>query len=159
MSIKIDLGYQAITDILQNGWTGHTEAECDECEGGRTSAVCSECGDSGLIITDRNGSDLVIEAKLIKLEIDYPISKPVKFTFTSDTGFTRKALAEIIANTYREIYDDEKDSTTVTPGNVPGMLNRNRTNGRYGIWGHDIGDLILHSAHVYADVVAVGLDS
>ena len=30
------------------------------------------------------------------------------------------------------------------------MLNRARSNGRYGIWGHSIGDLIYHGGYVIA---------
>ena len=29
------------------------------------------------------------------------------------------------------------------PGHIQGMLNRESSDGPYGIWGHDIGDLVL----------------
>lgn len=44
------------------------------------------------------------------------------------------------------MYNEEEKTSDVKSEHIPGMLNRCATNGRYGVWGHDIDDLILHSA-------------
>ncbi len=77
----------------------------------------------------------------------YPLSDKFVFTFKSPRntgrGFTRKQLANFIVKTYQKTYKQEdKDVGKKTP-NIPGMCNRGFSNGRYGIWGHDIGDLVI----------------
>lgn len=40
------------------------------------------------------------------------------------------------------------------------MLNRNFIDGKFGIWGHDIGDLVLVDASVSKkNVISLGVDS
>lgn len=40
------------------------------------------------------------------------------------------------------------------------MINRNKTNGVIGIWGHDIGDLVIESITLYeGNLVRVGIGS
>ncbi|WP_300027237.1 hypothetical protein [uncultured Maribacter sp.] len=61
-------------------------------------------------------------------------------------GFTRKELAQKISIEYNRIYEEEEDSanTKTTPlEKRQGLINRNKTDGKYGIWGHDIDDLDL----------------
>lgn len=96
---------------------------------------------------------IVISEKEVTLLIDYPLNKPATFILISNTnGFTKKQLVQEISKKYHEIYnEEEKTATTKT---VPlekrkGIINRNETDGKYGIWGHDIGDLVLSSIEVY----------
>lgn len=41
------------------------------------------------------------------------------------------------------------------------MINRAPTNGKYGIWGHSLGDLVLHTVHYdpTGKVIKLGIDS
>ncbi|MNL30171.1 hypothetical protein D3C87_1518920 [compost metagenome] len=48
----------------------------------------------------------------------------------------------------------EEEEATATKKTIPpekriGMYNRNETNGKYGIWGHDIADLVLSEIQIY----------
>jgi hypothetical protein len=95
------------------------------------------------------------------LKIEYPLKKPCKIKFNSgSSGMTRLALAEYICVEYRRIYAEEDATITAIVGQIPGMFNRSATTGKYGIWGHDIGDLMLHTAYVAPDgVITLGVDS
>ena len=43
---------------------------------------------------------------------------------------------------------------------IPNMYNRITTEGKFGIWGHDLGDLILHTVWIDNDnVITLGVDS
>jgi hypothetical protein len=110
---------------------------------------------------DRN--EIVLEgSKDYTLTIDYPLSTPALFPLrTPSTGVSRIDLVEIIVKAYREVYKEEEESTKVKSGLIPGMYNRNTTDGKYGIWGHGLGDLMLHAAYVDEEtgVIELGVDS
>jgi hypothetical protein len=96
--------------------------------------------------------DIVLKDETVTLIIDYPLDNPDFSELVSKNGFTRQGLVEAIAKRYHEIYDEEEQSATIKT--VPlekrtGMYNRNETNGKYHIWGHDISDLVLTSIWVY----------
>jgi hypothetical protein len=98
--------------------------------------------------------------KEINIEYSYPLSNSVIFSFITNNqlGFTRAELAKKICDCYKQIYDAE--DAVGYPGHIPGMLNRNESNGQYGIWGHDIGDLLLHSVYQVNDnLFKLGVDS
>jgi predicted nucleotidyltransferase len=92
--------------------------------------------------------EIVIERKFALLRIDYPLSNPVEIMIMSDSekGFTRKKLVEEISKAYNQIYKEEEETSNIKT--IPifereGVINRNQTDGKYGIWGHDIDDLDL----------------
>lgn len=108
----------------------------------------------------------VINAREATLVIEYPLRQPVNFRITSENGFTKAELLRKIGQIYREIYKDEEASSTVktTPMAKRGnLINRNTTDGKYGIWGHDIDDLVISSATVSCNegkcVIELGIDS
>ncbi|MBC3873975.1 hypothetical protein [Undibacterium flavidum] len=83
--------------------------------------------------------------------IDYPVRKPVNFKITSKDGFTRGDLLRRIGQIYRQMYRDEEASSTIKTVPIDkrkGLINRNATDGKYGIWGHDIDDLDISSATI-----------
>lgn len=93
----------------------------------------------------------VISAREATVVIDYPVSKPVNFKITSESGFTKGDLLRRVGQIYRQLYKDEEASSTIKT--VPmdkrqGVINRNTTDGKYGIWGHDIDDLDISSATI-----------
>lgn len=95
------------------------------------------------------------------LKIDYPLSTPAKFKFKSGKkGITTKQLIKKIREFYKKVYDEEDSSANSGTGHIPGMLNRDFSDGKYGIWGHDIGDLVLVEAKVSnKNVITLGVDS
>ena len=96
---------------------------------------------------------IVITYSEIILIIDYPLNKPAKFIVkSSGKGFTKKQLVLEISKKYHEIYKTEESSAktkTIPVKEREGLINRNETDGKYGIWGHDISDLDLSSVEVY----------
>lgn len=137
---SIEFGVQAIDDELQ------------EFEDGIIPWISIENPESQidkLIDSDK----IVIPYSEITLIIDYPLNKPTSFVLTSSkNGFTKKQLVLEISKKYHEIYLEEEATakTKTIPIDKRGMLiNRNETDGKYGIWGHDIGDLDLSYIEVY----------
>ncbi|MFN5982325.1 MAG: hypothetical protein ACK476_10725 [Fluviicola sp.] len=96
---------------------------------------------------------IVINEPEITLYIDYPLENPVKFIIKSNVdGFTKKQLALEISEKYHELYSKEEKTAqvkTIPKDKRNGVINRNQTDGKYGIWGHDISDLDLNSIEVY----------
>jgi len=107
-----------------------------------------------------NVDDIVIAKrhKTISLVFDYPLEKEVVFDLESPDGggFTRGQLVSAIANKYKQIYKEEEETSSLPvesmserstrvgfTGPGSGNINRAQTNGKYGIWGHDLEDLAL----------------
>ena len=70
----------------------------------------------------------------------------------SSNGFTREALVKKISDKYHQIYQEEESTATVKTVPVKErttLYNRNQTDGKYGIWGHDLADLALDHIMVY----------
>jgi hypothetical protein len=105
---------------------------------------------------DEEGSEKPDENEIIlkknkeyTLFIRYPLSNPYKKVFkTSIKGMSRKELVKLIVDAYHEIYDTEESTSKIMPDLIPGMYNRNTTEGKYGIWGHDLGDLMLGGVYI-----------
>ncbi len=101
-----------------------------------------------------DGDAIVLSNMSVKLLIDYPLKKPATFelkTFNSK-GFSRKELTAQICAKYHEIYDIEEQTAntkTVPSDKREGLYNRNETDGKYGIWGHDIADLYLTGIEIH----------
>ena len=92
--------------------------------------------------------DIVINNNIVTLIIDYPLDKPVEINIKSklNNGFKKRELVEIVSREYNRIYKEEEESTkvkTIPLEEREGLINRNQTDGKYGIWGHDIDDLDL----------------
>jgi hypothetical protein len=89
-----------------------------------------------------NGSDLISRRKSIEIQFDYPLGSAPTFVLkrrTGAKGITRRAFAAFVQRTYRKIYANEE---------------------RYGIWGHDIGDLVLEcTAEVKPGKFKLGIGS
>jgi hypothetical protein len=111
-----------------------------------------------------NANDVVIPDKNIVLQISYPLSGGFDFPLESKNGFTRKQLVDCIVKTYKTIYAEEEATVQEQPvveekdrATMDIMLNRNQTDGKYGIWGHDFGDLWLEGIRYDADKKVVSL--
>lgn len=81
-----------------------------------------------------------------RIVFDYPLNNPTtREITTSDEGFTRRQLVEAIGRFYEEIYEEEEASATTKtlPKSDRRIMNRNQTDGIYGIWGHDLDDIAI----------------
>jgi hypothetical protein len=95
--------------------------------------------------------EIVIPFEHAMLVIDYPLTTPATMAISAPLpiGFTRAALIKAICDEYAHVYDAEEGTaaTKTIPVEERGaMRNRNRTDGAYGIWGHDLQDLVLTAA-------------
>jgi hypothetical protein len=110
--------------------------------------------------------EIIIRDTRIMIIIDYPVTSIYKFELTSEEGFSRGQLIKEISKHYYALYDEEERTANIKtlPMDQRTMYNRNRTNGKYGIWGHDIGDLVLTDISVYKNfrgeiTLVLGIDS
>ena len=116
--------------------------------GGATSPYI-ELGDPKESLANlRDTEALVLPCREVIVVVDYPLKREFEFPLSADRpeGFTRAGIAAGIAALYQRIYAEEEASTTtpvVPKDQRQGLINRNGTNGKYGIWGHDLGDLGL----------------
>ena len=95
--------------------------------------------------------EIVIPFPHAVLVIDYPLTTAASVPIEAPLplGFTRGALARVICDEYAHVYDAEEGTaaTKTIPVEERGALRgRNRTDGAYGIWGHDLQDLVVTAA-------------
>ena len=104
--------------------------------------------------------EIILKKGEYTLVIDYPLSTPFEKEFkVSKKGMTRQEFVDMACESYQLIYAIEEASEGKT-GNIPGMLNRTSSSGKYGIWGHHIGDLTIHILYVGENnVITLGVDS
>jgi hypothetical protein len=99
-----------------------------------------------------NQDEIVVKEDAITLIIDYPLTNEYRQKLYSRDGFTRRELIMEISKAYYKLFDEEEATATVKTIPVEKrttVYNRNQTNGKYGIWGHDIADLVLADIMVY----------
>jgi len=112
------------------------------------------------VLKQRQPNEIVIPMQKIEVEFDYPLNNPATFTFEADTdkGFTRAHLIRRVCQTYHQIYQEE-EAEVGNPGHVEGMWNRKTSDGKYGIWGHDLSDLVLGVYCQEGSLFGLGVDS
>ncbi len=97
----------------------------------------------------KNPDEIVIPHEHAVLRIDYPLSVPASIEVSSPVhfGFTRAGLVKTICEEYANVYETEEATAAIKPlaleERVGSHQGRNRTDGLYGIWGHDLQDLVL----------------
>jgi hypothetical protein len=99
-----------------------------------------------------NKEEVVISENKVILIIDYPLTNEFRAYIRSTNGFTRERLINEISKSYFMLYEEEEKTATIKTVPVKErkeLYNRNETNGKYGIWGHDISDLVLSEIVVY----------
>lgn len=90
----------------------------------------------------------------INCTIKYPLSNPcdfkiylAKYKWNENEDryyFDLENIVDQICNKYREIYSEEEKTALleIRSESTP-EFNRSRTDGKWGIWGHDIEDLVI----------------
>lgn len=112
-----------------------------------------------------NKDEVVITEEKITVIIDYPLTNIYKFDLISEKGFSKELLVQEITKEYQKLYKEEEKTATIktVPMKERTMYNRNQTNGKYGIWGHDLADLALSSIQVYKEngnlILTLGVES
>lgn len=99
-------------------------------------------------MTIEEADEIIIPAREATLRLVYPLSVvalvPVKAA--APEGITRGEALNAIHDAYKTIYAREDASSRPTPIDDREIsLNRNETSGNFGIWGHDMSDLVVTS--------------
>ena len=87
-----------------------------------------------------NPNVIVIQDEKITINFRYPLHNPATFEYESKGGFTRLDLYRCIYQGYKKIYDEE-EAEVGDPGTYERVMNRKPSFGKYGIWGHYLGEL------------------
>ncbi len=81
--------------------------------------------------------------------LTYPLNNPfVTKLNTTKNGLTRRQIVEFIIKSYKKVYSEEDKSSKIKAKFGKNSYNRIETNGKYGIWGHVMSDLVLHSLEI-----------
>ena len=91
-----------------------------------------------------NSNKVVIKDEKITMNITYPLSVEVNRTLEKKGGFTRMDIFKNIYEVYKQIYEEEEKGVG-DPGRYDNLYNRRKSEGKYGIWGHYISDLLIDS--------------
>lgn len=78
--------------------------------------------------------------------IRFPLSKECSFQIKIPNGKDYFFLPDVvvaICNKYREIYAEEDATSSIKAENLPKLINRNVTNGKWGIKFHYLDELII----------------
>ena len=103
---------------------------------------------AGSLAKLRSPEEIVIPFEHAVLVITYPLSTPASIAIDAafPIGFTRSELVKAVCEEYANVYEAEEGTahTKSVPLEERGDgEQRNRTDGVYGIWGHDLADLRL----------------
>lgn len=102
-----------------------------------------------------NPDEIVIEDQDITVVFAMPLKKAFGFKYHSDTGFTRRQVVDLIYDRYKKIYEEEEKTSTIRVMSMDErlrlskavcgfcLMNRNRTNGKYGIHTDDMDSLVI----------------
>lgn len=101
----------------------------------------------------------VITSEEVNVAFSYPFNDQYIFTFHNPGGWTRLEIYKAIFDQYNKMYDEEQETSNlpIEPMyerfNRCVLINRARTDGKYGIWGHDIGDLGLYKLYKHKNIL------
>jgi hypothetical protein len=105
-----------------------------------------------------DASRIVLRASSATLVIDYPLHRAARFQIlpdAPDAGFSVRGIVRAVAEKYAQVYAEEKASASKPIANIPGMMNRAESDGKYGIWGHNLDDLVLEAVDLRTENGAV----
>jgi hypothetical protein len=102
--------------------------------------------DEDLIQLKGNIEEMIVATtNRISIRFDYPLTHSVILQFNGKTPWRLSDLLDSIAEGYVKIYDEE-DETRTLPAQAPLdsiLVNRPKTDGKHGIWGHILNDLFI----------------
>ncbi len=91
-----------------------------------------------------NPDEVIIKDEKITMIITYPLSVEVRLPLEKKGGFTRLDVFKNIYETYKQIYEEEERDVD-DPGSYENLYNRKQSEGKYGIWGHYLEELVIES--------------
>lgn len=96
-----------------------------------------KCIDNAMKVIDDN-------IKYVYAVISYPLANIAIIKFTCRQPVTYGMLLYLYTVAYKLVYKIEDYDVGHPTNHIPGMFNRQRSSGRFGIWGHDIEDLVYN---------------
>lgn len=84
-----------------------------------------------------DGDKFVTRKHTLEFRYDYPLERSVRFTHIRKGGWRKKDIIRTIQQDYKHIY--KEDGKCV--------------DGVYGVWGHDIGDLMIEAFDIKGNIV------
>lgn len=105
--------------------------------------------------------------KKYTLIIDYPVRSPFEYSFTTnEKGMTLREVVDLAVKKYKQMYKEEDKSTSIKPMTMKeaskgkcSLLNRVQTDGKYGIYGHDLSHLTITNVGVKGNKIYLSVDS
>jgi hypothetical protein len=83
-----------------------------------------------------------------KFSYTYPLSKTAVFDHVLTPDMNGLDLLVLARADYERIYREEDGDVGAPTPMIPGMLNRQQSDGRWGIWGHVIDDLFFEGIDI-----------
>lgn len=109
---------------------------------------------------DENGNIIKYFNKPVfgKITLDYPLTTPYKMEVNEVK--TVGELMWLISQAYVVIYETEDETATaMKEWDDPNIINRGKTNGDYGIWGHSICELVIEEIEIKNNKISVFIGS
>ncbi len=91
-----------------------------------------------------NPNEVVIKDEKITMVVTYPLSVEFCVILEKKGGFTRLDVFKSIYEAYKRIYEEEEKEVG-DPGTYDNLYNRKQSEGKYGIWGHYLEELVIES--------------
>lgn len=146
-----DRNYDDMGDFVKDISVHIKTADLEDYREGYIPAIGIESAEKELkLLIDKDKT--VIDARTVTVIIDYPLTNSYSFKLNSSNGFTRAQLIKEISKNYHKVYEEEENTATIKTipaGSRRKIANRNQTNGKYGIWGHDMAELTLTDIKAY----------
>ena len=110
----------------------------------RPAVPVTKCEEEEYLRQIHDIDEIFITDENIFIEFSYPLSKEVLLRYQKKGGFSKRDVIKRIGDGYKKIYEEEEREVG-DPGTYDNLYNRRRSQGKYGIWGHTIEDLIIES--------------
>jgi len=86
------------------------------------------------------------------ITITYPLSVPYEMDATGVGSIGE--LMWLVSQAYLAIYETEEATMSrVAAYSDPNLINRGKSNGQYGVWGHSIGDLQIEGFDIKNGII------
>lgn len=95
--------------------------------------------------------------KTYELIIDYPVQTPMVSKIKGPK--TLRQVVDFAVKQYRKMYKEEDKTSSKKASKIPRMWNRQSTNGKYGIYGHDLSDLSIDSVIIKDSKIYLSVSS